>query len=336
MNDKKLTILLSSLVIIFILIIIGYPTVKLYQKEKNYTRLKNDVNNIVTEVNKLYNSNNLNTDYDIYTIKNYKIVEEGLTLESNLPENGYIYLTKDGKVKVIANTDDYCILKDYDNNIYSNVCDSLQTVNVANLNVELSYDGDGLYSNFDGDYYYKGKDPNNYIEIDNELYRIIKINKDKNIIIIKNDYFEKKNYKDLENILFDVNNDLKYKNYRTNINFEEKQYFSYNFENKNKNFTSNIISFINVQDYINVSLDTKCKNNLENIKNCKNSNWLNTSYPYITRDYDGQGVIQISSNGILEKANLDDDFNIRFVFTINSNIKLNGQGTFEKPYKIVI
>ena len=180
------------------------------------------------------------------------------------------------------------------------------------------------------------EDPDNYIEIDNELYRIIKIDKDKNIIIIKNDYFEKKNYKHLENILFDVNNDLKYKNYRSNINFEEKQYFSYNFENKNKNFTANIISFINVQDYINVSLDTKCKNNLENIKNCKNRNWLNTSYPYITRDYDGQGVIQISSNGILEKAHLDDNFNIRFVFTINGNIKLNGQGTFEKPYKIVI
>ena len=336
MNDKKLTILLSSLIVLLILVIIGYPTIILYNNEKKYDIFKNDINNIVLEVNDLYKSNSLNQEYTLFTIKNHKIMEDGLILESKLPENGYIYLKSDGQIKIIANNDDYCILRDYDNNIYSNKCNSLETIKFGNLNIELSYEGDGIYSNFDGEYYFKGEDPNNYIEINDELYRIIKITKNNDIVIIKNDYFEKEKQNNLNNLFHDINNNVEYKKYRTNMLFYEKQYFSFNYENNNKEFTSNIISFINVQDYINVSLDTKCKNNLKNINYCKNYNWLNTGYPYISRDYDGQGLIEISLDGDLKKANLADKFNIRFVFTISGNNKFKGRGTFIKPYKIVI
>ena len=57
----------------------------------------------------------------------------------------------------------------------------------------IVYEGDGLYIS-SGNYLYKGSDVNNYILVDNMLFRIVRINSDKTMEIILDDYINKKEW----------------------------------------------------------------------------------------------------------------------------------------------
>ena len=183
MNDNKQIILLSLLLICSIGILIGYPTIKLLNDAQNKTEFKSNINSMVSELNEYFNSNtNFDNEYKIFTIKDYKIVEEGLHLNSVLPQNGYIYINKEGKTRIIANDESWCVYKDFnDKNITLGSCDDLTTAQLANQIIELSYSGDGLYSDYKSSYYYRGENPNNYIFINDEMYRIIEIGYDKKL-----------------------------------------------------------------------------------------------------------------------------------------------------------
>ena len=303
---------------------------------------------MVSELNEYFNSNtNFDNEYKIFTIKDYKIVEEGLHLNSVLPQNGYIYINKEGKTRIIANDESWCVYKDFnDKNITLGSCDDLTTAQLANQIIELSYSGDGLYSDYKSSYYYRGENPNNYIFINDEMYRIIEIDYDKNIKIIKNDYidnvkwnkndkFSKYSILDSNNIGYYLNIDDQLKKYRTYQNFVETNYYSYMINDQQYINSTEIVSMLNVDDYINASLDTNCKNNFLNNKSCSNKNWLHTDYSYFTRDYDEEGVYAISNNGDIYIQPFNVKNNVRLVFTLNNNIMLDGEGTFENPYKIV-
>ena len=58
-------------------------------------------------------------------------------------------------------------------------------------NTDIVTSGDGLYKDEyeDGRYLYRGANPNNYIKFNNELWRIISLEKDGTIKIRRNDYF---------------------------------------------------------------------------------------------------------------------------------------------------
>ena len=81
--------------------------------------------------------------------------------------------------------------------IYNPKSESGETlVNLASSIItgsSIVYEGDGLYIS-SGNYLYKGLDVNNYILVDNMLFRIIRINTDKTIEIILDDYINKKEW----------------------------------------------------------------------------------------------------------------------------------------------
>ncbi len=62
-------------------------------------------------------------------------------------------------------------------------------------NSSIVYEGDGLYLS-GGNYVYKGKDVNNYILLSNMLFRIVKINNDKTIDLVLDDYLNKLEWND--------------------------------------------------------------------------------------------------------------------------------------------
>ena len=78
--------------------------------------------------------------------------------------------------------------------IYNPKSESGETLsNLASSIVTSSsivYEGDGLYIS-GGNYLYKGVNVNNYIIIDNMLFRIVRINTDKTIEVILDDYINK-------------------------------------------------------------------------------------------------------------------------------------------------
>ena len=67
-------------------------------------------------------------------------------------------------------------------------------VDMGGQDVEIVTSGDGLYedSTRDGRYVYKGVDPNNYIEFNSELWRIVAKESDGTYKIVRNDLFSEK------------------------------------------------------------------------------------------------------------------------------------------------
>ena len=58
---------------------------------------------------------------------------------------------------------------------------------------QIVYEGDGLYLN-NGNYIYKGENVNNYILINNLLFRIIRINSDRTIEVVLDEYINEMPY----------------------------------------------------------------------------------------------------------------------------------------------
>ena len=64
----------------------------------------------------------------------------------------------------------------------------LQTVNAAGIDFPVASTGDGLYYDENtGEYYFKGANPDNYIEFSGDVWRIMSINPQGNLKIIKED-----------------------------------------------------------------------------------------------------------------------------------------------------
>ncbi len=81
-----------------------------------------------------------------------------------------------------------------------------KTADILKKNVVTS--GDGLYvdSTIDGRYIYRGANPNNYIKLGDDLYRIISVEKDGTIKVIKQESIDKKAF-DERNARYSTNSE---------------------------------------------------------------------------------------------------------------------------------
>ena len=61
----------------------------------------------------------------------------------------------------------------------------VQTLSKYGVSIPVVSEGDGLYNNGDGTYTYKGANPNNYIKLGTDTYRIMEIDKDGNLKVIR-------------------------------------------------------------------------------------------------------------------------------------------------------
>lgn len=119
-------------------------------------------------------------------------VEFDSNISGTAPENGEITLMEDGSSVVGANNS--LLINGYkcfgNSSEVSCVRDGdLFDIKIGNQSVETVTSGSGLYiSNQEiGRYIYRGSSPNNYIKLDNEMYRIISKEPDGTIKTIKND-----------------------------------------------------------------------------------------------------------------------------------------------------
>ena len=69
-------------------------------------------------------------------------------------------------------------------------------VEIGGQNVAIVHKGDGLYSDkyINDRYIYRGSNPNNYITFNGELWRIVSVDKDGNIQIMRNDILDVKTF----------------------------------------------------------------------------------------------------------------------------------------------
>ena len=77
MNEKKQTMILLTTLFLMVSMLILYPVLKISLNNNNEDKIKNNVINIISEVNNYYKENTIfNEEYQVFTIMNYNIVEE--------------------------------------------------------------------------------------------------------------------------------------------------------------------------------------------------------------------------------------------------------------------
>lgn len=191
--------------------------------------------------------------------------------------------------------------------------------------------------NINGDFYFNGKDNNNYLKYSNIIWRIIRINKDNSITLVldnsitslakgKNEYLK-------SNIHYWLNN--KNEDYtgilENNLNSPSK-YLTYTKTCNNKvTDTKNIscttttediyITVPSITDYINTGTSDSFMNNEENF--------------YLINEEEENKSWYVTDDGRISTASKDDILGIKPVITIKSTTKkIDGNGTIESPYTI--
>ena len=236
-------------------------------------------------------------------------------------------------------------------------------------NSKLDEYGNGVYE-MDGEYVYRGDDVNNYVKFNDQLWRIIKIDKDGDIKLL---YYEEKpiirSYWDNK-----YNSDIK-RSYgltsdylRSSIRKRLVSFYDENFiskKNGEKDYKSYIVSkkicvgsmlltdeyniskecarikeqekigLLVASDYGRASLDTKCTN--LNSKECTNLNYLSDSSIstwLLTSVLDNTYEVFYLNNSIsIVRANYNNNI-MPVIFVSGDSMVRNGNGQYNTPYII--
>ncbi len=196
-------------------------------------------------------------------------------------------------------------------------------------NSSLVYEGDGLYIS-NGNYLYKGENVNNYIIYSNMLFRIIKINADKTIDIVLDDYINKLNW------------DSEYKEYKDSyINKYLNTKFVDILDKNTLEKTTVCGTKVTLISEVNCSSpDTNNYVRLPSITDYLNS--LNEDKTYLSEDNDfiwlynqSEDKIWYSHGKSVSLGDADKMYQIKPVITLkNTTILLAGDGTKNNPYRI--
>ena len=228
--------------------------------------------------------------------------------------------------------------------------------------------GDGLYADSyeSGRYFYRGKNPNNYITFNGEKagWRIISIEPDGTIKIMRTanagnrawDSSNNNNWARPSSLNTYLNGD-----YYNSLNSTAKnQIVSHTWKigpvtNDNGCLTDNVnsegdirwtgkVGLATVSEYLrsssNVGMCRTFALNNDNTGTCANSNWMvNSSYNYwwTLSSYAGisSGVFRVFSNGNIYDGNASNTNNaVRPVVYLSSSITLSGSGTSSDPYTL--
>lgn len=350
-ENKLIRITFLALIVVIILIIIIALLVSTGSKkvnEKNITKAAQDYYNA--------NSNLLpKNNYDSTTVSLATLISTG-------------YMSS----KITSNCPAYVTVTNMNGNYYYTPTIACDTTGIASSTLVSKITssrvttGSGLYYK-DGEYIYRGEDPNNYVKFGESLWRIIGLDKNGNIKMIYSDlYLEYQPWDDRYNK--DTDSQKGINEYLGNEKSRIKEYLdnffnsSVNVEkftparisrtathsacvgklNLEKNSTNScskvlnnqMFSAITVKDYVNASLDSNCS--INNTVTCQNYNFLNlpgwTANAYSGNTYsayyiDDDEGIQLSDTYISRA--------IRPIITLRKDVYYHsGTGTMADPYMI--
>ena len=308
-----------------------------------------------------------------YEVQNGLLPEEEgekVTIDAaTLAESGYMdplsELRKDesctGKVEITKNNDTIVYTP------YLDCGDNYTTKELYKAVLEQGFvtSGDGLYE-MNGEKVYRGETVNNYVQLDNTLFRIVKVEANNQILLITanvlDDYSNA--YDDRYNSDRGYNsgiNDYKVSRIKTLLEeiyagntflsaTDKEKLTSFNLcvakrsEDSSDNtnalecadtLENQMIGLLTVSDYLNASLDTNCKMTTD--RSCQNYNylklkdsdwWLVTSS--LANTYSSYAV---RNSGYIDSYNSSNTKKIRPVIMLNSNVMIkSGNGSADSPY----
>ena len=214
------------------------------------------------------------------------------------------------------NQDTYCVLVFMD--------DGVKNINIDNLTA--INDNSGI------SYYYKADSQNNYIRVNNMLFRIIRVNGDGTLRIMLNDVvltstFGNENYKSstLRNTL---NNWYK-------TNFTGVDYVvAGQFDASNYEDNYDITNLIDLNGYRTDNVGTLSVREATIMsEDLTNYNFLNTVYGFYLMNASGHSNAYYYKDGKVGVTGYNNVLSVRPVININAN-ELVGDGTYNNPYTI--
>ena len=350
---------LASFSIIIVLMIIIVPVVVGQVKKSKQTALTTQISLIEKAA----------SDYTIEhpeKLDEYNLNDSYVTIGELQSLN---YLSK-GTIKnpVTKKKMDGCVVITYDNEKsnynYTYKEDSCNSLKISTASLISAYEtiiknepivtsDDGLYE-IDDEYVYRGLTPNNYMTIDNTMYRILSLNKEtKTIKVIKDSgdskiWQENQNNKDYNFRTSSVYTYLNTNFYQTLSETLQKYVLSnatwytgigeYKEANlvalKSINQLSSInanVGLLSAYEYVRVSLNESCQNNFLD-SNCTGKNYLSKGKKMWLLNSETSKVWLVNENGKIEETNSPSTASVYPVYTLKPNIMVTGLGTKEKPY----
>ena len=238
----------------------------------------------------------------------------------------------------------------------------------AVLEQKIVTSGNGLYE-LNGEKVYRGDDVNNYVSLDNAIYRIVKVTSDNKLLLILNEvdstmssYYDDRynpakkfnsGFNDyrisrINDYLDDLYNGKKDIKILSKNDKEKLVSFNLCIGKRNEAETNNtnaiecsdvlenqMIGLLTASDYMNASLDTNCKATTD--KSCQNYNYLRlkeTEWWLLTgnaaNDYEAYVV---KSNGYIDINTTSGYKKIRPTIMLNNNVMIkSGNGSASNPF----
>lgn len=354
LRDKIYYILAGTIILIIILVVIG----SCGNNSGGYSSYEQIEEKMIIAAKKYYETRNdklPKEESSSIKVSTSTLIEAELLKEIKSPSNknntcgGYVEVTKvDGEYAYIPYLE----------------CDNYETKKLVDLIKESNLDeyGNGVY-NMDGEYVYRGDTVNNYVLFNEQLWRIIKIDKSGDIKLIlstktNNTYTWDSAYNSEKKAYVGITSDYLHTNIRKSL----KEYYETNFTNENK---TKIVSkdlcigkyslsdefsydkecsitkkeekvgLLNPTDYQKASLSNMCKT--LSSRECNNYNYLsNTDINTWLLNISQQNTYEVlyfnGGFGIAKASNLK-KINPVIYITGNSLIK-DGNGSKNEPFVI--
>lgn len=353
-------IIAGAILLIFILFILSLFTKKNYEYE--------DIEEVLTTAAEAYFKDYPDSlpanDGDIVEIDSSNLVAAGKM--KDLSEYLQEGVTCSGTVQVEKSGSEYLYTP------FLNCGDNYSTVELSKKIVnddDIVTAGDGLYSR-GGSYYFRGEYVNNYVKMDNSLWRIVKVTSDDNIVLIHADgleysqpwdnrYNESRLYESginkysisrvreyLDRIykdpVADDGEDILSKkdkaklvsyNICTGLRSASSEAKDNSLECK-ESLKEQKMGLLTLSDYLYASLDPNCKS--ANTRSCMNYNYLSIDDEWwlVTANSDDSSTaFKVDRDGVV-KADITATYSkIRPVIYLNSKVLLKkGKGTLKDPY----
>lgn len=255
---------------------------------------------------------------------------------------------------------------------FLNCGDSYLTINFADKiksDNEVVSSGNGLYST-NSNYVFRGENINNYVQLDNSLWRIVKITSNNNVVLINDkgidnyqpwddryneeslyesgintfnvsrvkDYLDKvytNPDEDLDEEILSSKDKARMTTYNLCVGKRSSSSESKNNSEECKQTVKNVrLGLLTLSDYMYASLDGNCKNSTT--RSCMNYNYLAMNEEWwlsTASSEDTYSVFKIDRNGVIKKETAGAYSKVRPVIYLNSNVMYKeGKGTEAEPY----
>lgn len=333
--------LIAVVAILGLIALIVYPAIGSVIRNSRESAYKDQVS-VIESAAKNWSIDNASTLPDngtVYRLPVNTLLDEGYITDDEVkdPRNSSKNLTGNVEIKYDSSIKQFTYK-------YVDTASKSNEVSVNNLSTTIinnSKKKDVLVA--DGGIY-KGDNPDNYLKLDDKLWRILSNNSDGSIKIVSNEQTAKISWDVDGNTDFDDSTVKTYLNntFYTSLNsvdeFKSSKFcLAYN-DDKCIDSENVTVGLITTEDYLNASNNLKCI--LGNEAECTTGNYLSDFSEQNGPEYtlnSLNGNVYVINNGLISTAKSTETLNVRPVLTIDKDVKIvGGTGSEANPYVISV